>query len=131
MPKVVRTVKQDGLIFEVYADGDCVLTNATVGYVQISREVLAALVSGSDVAAQRKEPVSGRRHVPSDAHAETIRDAKPDTHPFNIHKVENGAGWQCSFLDGRQHTVHHVYASRSLARAGSLSNPIGTAGRIA
>ena len=116
MPHVVDTVSEGELKFEIYDDGDCVLINSPGGFVQLSRSLIARLAG---------------KGVPSRHTAQKAEGSAPTTSgPVNIRKLETGPGWQCTFQDGG-HATCHVYETRTQARAGSLKNDIGVAGRIA
>ena len=117
MPHVVETVSAGELKFEIYDDGDCVLINSPGGFVQLSRSLIARLAGNGVPSGQ----ASARK---SEGATLTV------TGPANVRKVETGPGWQCTFQDGGQ-TICHVYETRTQARAGSLKNRIGVAGRIA
>ena len=49
MPQVIDRVGECGLNFEIYDDGDCVLTNSPGGFVQLS----AALIERQKLLRQR------------------------------------------------------------------------------
>lgn len=131
MPQVVETLNEGGLIFEIYDDGDCVLTNAPGGYVQLSAVLISRLAKVARIGSIR------RKLTEPEAQTSTLVIGMDPGHAlakacaFSIRKLVDTPGWQCSLFDEQQQIVLHVYESRSLARSGLLSNPIGTAGRIA
>jgi hypothetical protein len=47
MTQVVKSFESDGILFDVYADGDCVLRTAKSGYIQISADTLKRIMSKS------------------------------------------------------------------------------------
>ena len=140
MQQVVDRVSEGGLNFEIYDDGDCVLTNSPTGFVQFSAALIARLARKPGLRAQRQAvdslatvPPSGPRaiaetHISAGASGAELSGAIRRT---NIHKLPEGPGWQCTLVDESNHSVTHVYDSRTYARAGLPGTPIGQAGRIA
>ena len=140
MPQVVDKVSENGLNFEIYDDGDCVLTNLPSGFVQFSAALIARLARKPGVAAHRKvvnSPTtqtspSSRPVEPTAASASGHAD-KPSSvvRRTNIHKLPDAPGWKCTLVDDTNRSVTHVYESRTHARAALPGTPIGQAGRIA
>ena len=140
MPQVVDRVSECGLNFEIYDDGDCVLTNSPAGFVQLSAALIArlALKTGGD--GQRKTRASGLDPHRLEATCQTAdprATSQKSTEtlaglvPTRIHRLPEGPGWQCTFVDENNCHIHHVYESRSCARAALPTTPIGVAGRTA
>jgi hypothetical protein len=140
MPQVVDKVSENGLNFEIYDDGDCVLTNSPSGFVQFSAALIARLARKPGVAAHRKVVISPATQASpgSMPDADTIapttkRAGEPSSvvRRTNIHKLPNAPGWQCTLVDDANRSVTQLYESRTHARAALPGTPIGQAGRIA
>jgi hypothetical protein len=140
MPQVVDKVSANGLNFELYDDGDCVLTNSPTGFVQFSAALIARLARKPGIAAPRKvviSPTTQASPVFKPDAATSAPTAKRAGEPSsvvrrtNIHKLPDAPGWQCTLVDEANRSVTQVYESRTHARAALLGTPIGHAGRIA
>ena len=143
MHQVVDSVSENGLNFEIYDDGDCVLTNSHVGFVQFSAALIARLARKAGASGQRKAVNSAvtlapAGLIPKIPNAEpTVPASAPDDKPSgtvrrtNIQKLPEAQGWQCTLVNENNHSVTHAYESRTYARAGLPQTPIGQGGRIA
>lgn len=141
---VIDRIRVENLSIEIYSDGECVMHAPQLGFMQISAKVLARIANASknlnktidaktaeepeeSKEAKESNPISilgDQAPIPSDALV-----TKQDAIPRNIKNTADG--WVCTLQKPGSDPVVHVYASRSLARAGQLGNAVGVAGRVA
>ena len=122
MPRVVDRVSENGLNFEIFDDGDCVLTNSPVGFVQFSAALIARLARTPGAAAQPKNTSAPDTVAPSNLASAPAPAMSPSEYSgkqssavrrFNIHKLPDASGWQCTLVDEDNHSVTQVYESRT------------------
>lgn len=160
MTQVVKSFENNGILFDIYADGDCVMKTVKSGFIQISAEVLNRIMSktkSSDspqtapARAVTQEPKKdqpteqklGKILTPFEEAAASkkspkehvIQQSKQSSSAFGevkrrIIKPEERAGWECAFVVNGKVIESHIYTKRSEARAAIQGTEIGVNGRI-
>ena len=152
-PPAIQHFTENGLSFEIYPDGDCVVFSQATGFMQIKAETIAKLAKGSKLAAQsiRGEsvmlPTTNAPVVPAPAARPepktVIRDAfvepvEPKTSFVPVRDqyrrrvrwvgtAESGA-WECVFVDDEKEVARHIYVRRDQARDSEIETAIGHRG---
>jgi hypothetical protein len=132
---IVSRFENNGLTFDVYSDGDCVIGTKNEGYIQIPADVLSRL--SSKKMASKAESQEGPE-VKIEVESRQTDDVAPKTKEsdndsmrrINVHKIEDKDGWECTWVGKDRPDIVQVYSSRSLARAGTPNTPVGEGGRI-
>lgn len=131
MPKVTERFNEAGLDFELYSDGDCIITTPSSGYMQLSAELIARLTQ------KPSKPRNGAKHIP----AGQVKVAKQDNPVLGkdagaikrrINPVSAPIpGWECVLVAQGQEDIRQVYLSRKYARAAQPDTLVGVNGRVA
>jgi hypothetical protein len=146
MSCVIETINDFGLKFELYDDGDCVVTSPEFGFLQITADIIARLSKNSAVKITQKKDVTEVKpsKVLDDAMATTVpvQEAKlveqADVNQMNkkigrkIEFLPTSSTWECVFQCGDERgIIRHEYKSRSFARAATPETQLNTNGRVA
>jgi hypothetical protein len=129
MPHVVSKIQDNDRTFELYDDGDCVMTIPSFGYVSLNRDILALLTGKKSSPAPEIHKNGTKQIIVPEASFDdsNISDQKIKR---KIAQLENKT-WDCVMLVAGKQDIHHIYSSRSLARAGVPQNKVGQNGRVA
>lgn len=158
MTKVVDSFEEDGLAFDVYSDGDCVVRTSKDGFIQISSDILKRIMSKPGKTVQFSNGSQKAKALePSKVQAPTAKSATKPLPPTKVSAVvktswrksdeelekelqseisrkiahcRDREGWLCTFLAHGKALETHIYQFRSHARAGDRTIKVGEKGRI-
>lgn len=122
MNKIIKTLFEGNVKFEVYSDGDVMVTNE-FQYFVIDQKLISKLIIKNSFTEQ-KTPAQD---------ADPIATIEPivATEVRKTYKQLSGSGgWICEFTQDGELLCRHVYVSRRYARLAEPQFEVGTHGRI-